>query len=69
MSQDGRTSEMVLCCLLVHTRLSSVTLPQVNDLGAEEHQFHTVQVKNTNFVIDTLFPIMAILQTAFKLQQ
>lgn len=47
MSWDGRTAEMVLCCLLVHTILSSVILPATNGLGAEEHQFHTVQVKNT----------------------
>lgn len=60
---------MVPCFLQVHTRLSSVTLPEANGLGTEEHQFHTVQVKNTKFVSDTLLPITTILQTAFKLKQ
>lgn len=55
-------------CLLVHTRLSSVTLSEAKGLGVEEHQFYTVQVKNTNFVSETLFPITAILQTAIKLK-
>lgn len=68
MSWHERTSEMVPCCLLVHTGLSSVALPEAKGLGAEEHQLYTVQVKNTNFVSDTLLPIMAILQTALKLK-
>lgn len=69
-SQDGRTSEIVPCCLLVHSaRLSSVTLPEANGLGEEKHWFHTVQVKTIDFASDTLLPIMEILQTAFKLKQ
>lgn len=38
-------------------------------LGAEQHQFHTVEVKTKNFVSDALLLIMAILQTTFKLKQ